>query len=76
LIAPFIGAALAIIGAIAIRTIEPREDVILVEEKRDFVIKKPIEPINSQVRYCPECGQKLLYKESKFCINCGFKFHS
>jgi len=76
IIMPFIGATFTIIAGIVSIAVKPREDVILVEEKRDFAIKKPIEPINSQVRYCPECGQKLLYKESKFCINCGFKFQS
>ncbi|TKJ19152.1 MAG: hypothetical protein CEE43_16345 [Promethearchaeota archaeon Loki_b32] len=76
MIAPFIGAALAIIGTIAIRTIKPREEVIRIEERKDLIIKTPIEPINIQVRYCPECGQKLISTEIRFCINCGFKFQS
>lgn len=73
LIAPFIGAALAIIGAIAIRPIEPREEVIRIEERKDLIIKTPIEPINSQVRYCTECGQKLISTEIRFCTSCGIE---
>jgi len=76
IIMPFIGATFTIIACIVSIAVKPREDVILVEEKRDFVIKKPIEQMVSNFKYCPECGQKLLYKESKFCINCGFKFQS
>lgn len=71
MIAPFIGAALTIIGAIAIRPIKPREEVIRIEERKDLTIKTPIEPIYSQVRYCHECGQKLISTEIRFCTSCG-----
>jgi len=73
IIAPFLGAALSIIGGIASKYIKPREDVIQIEESKDIPFKTPTEPLTGQIRYCPECGQKLISEGIRFCTSCGFQ---
>lgn len=76
IIAPFLGGALSIIGGIACRYIKPTDEVISIEEKKDFIVKMPTEPITRQTKYCPQCGQKLTITGIMFCGNCGFELKS
>jgi len=71
---PFIGAAFSIIIGIASKKIKPREVVQKVEENKFSIIYPQTDEISNNIRYCPECGQKVLYKEGKFCRYCGFEF--
>lgn len=64
-IGPFIGGALVIISVIASKKIKPREVIT----KTSMIAKR------SQLNYCPECGQKLLSKEGKFCTSCRFEIN-
>jgi len=73
LIASFIGGALAIISGVVSKMIKPREEPIRNGELKKFITKLPVESIEGQVNYCPECGQELLYKKGKFCVKCGFE---
>ena len=75
IIGPFIGAALAIIAGVASKTIKPREEPIRIAEIKDFITKTAPAPAPTigQINFCPECGQKLIQKGSKFCVNCGFE---
>jgi len=71
---PFIGAASSIIIGIASKKIKPREVVQKVEESKLPIIYPQTDEISNNFHYCPECGQKILYKEGKFCRYCGFEF--
>jgi len=69
-IGPFIGGALVIISVIASKKITPGEEAITIGE---FKKDTPVEAKIGQLNFCPECGQKLSSKESKFCTHCGFE---
>ncbi|MFX1304917.1 MAG: zinc ribbon domain-containing protein [Promethearchaeota archaeon] len=77
-IAPFIGAALSIIGGIASKTIKPRE--VILPMKKEFLkpeISQPSEIakdiVSSTFKFCPECGHKIISQDQRFCTNCGFE---
>jgi len=72
-IGPFIGAIIAIIGGIAIKTIKPREKPIRIQELKKFIATMPEENKIVSFKYCPECGQELFHKEGKFCSSCGYE---
>lgn len=72
-IGPFIGGALVIISVIAIKKITPGEELITIGEFKKAITNTPVEAKIGQLNFCPECGQKLPSKESKFCIHCGFE---
>ncbi len=76
IIGPFLGAAFSIIGAIAIKVAKPKEEISFPAEKKELVKEAPTDESITQYKYCPECGQKLLYSESKFCSYCGFELKS
>jgi predicted RNA-binding Zn-ribbon protein involved in translation (DUF1610 family) len=79
-IAPFIGAALSIIGGIASKTIKPRE-VILPMKKELMAPKREIGVTGDEIskstltsfKFCPNCGHKIISQEHRFCTNCGFE---
>ncbi|MFX1572369.1 MAG: zinc ribbon domain-containing protein [Promethearchaeota archaeon] len=82
IIGPFIGAGLAITAGVASKVTQPPKEVIKIQERQDFIEKQPTtsisqpEPISNEILFCPECGKKRIYKESKFCSHCGFEFKS
>lgn len=82
IIGPFIGAGLTIAGGVASKVIKPPEEAIKIEERQDFIEKvptktiSPTEPISNEILFCPECGKKRLYTESKYCSHCGFEFRA
>lgn len=74
-IGPFIGAILAIISGAASKTIKPREEAFITEDFKKAITKIPTEGNVAQIKYCPECGQKILFEARKFCTYCGFEFN-
>ncbi|MFX1410980.1 MAG: hypothetical protein ACFFA6_11545 [Promethearchaeota archaeon] len=81
-IAPFIGGGLTILGAIIGKTVG--KQVGIVKPAATPAIEKPapvaqtpppITPVEEpkEFRFCPECGAKIMYKESKFCGSCGYE---
>ncbi len=74
IISPFIGGVISILGIPAhyyffkyrIETLTERKQVF---KDKVTAIKKPI-----SINFCPKCGQKMEFKDSKFCPNCRFKF--
>lgn len=72
IIAPFIGAGLAIIGSIASKKIKPRDVSMYPKPKLGGIITKtPIGQISRKIKFCSECGHQLLYDGARFCPNCG-----
>jgi hypothetical protein len=73
-IAPFIGAALSIMGSIASKVIRQREIIIHTRQKQGKVVTKiPIGQHSYKINFCTECGHQILYTGSRFCTNCGKK---
>ena len=84
-IAPFIGAVLVIINGVASKKIKPGEEPLRIVEKTGFITKATPTPLTTlkptptsvptinQINFCPECGQNINLKGSKFCMNCGFE---
>jgi hypothetical protein len=76
-IAPFIAAALSIIGGIASKTLKTRE--VILSMKKEFpmapekVFNQPSEEIT--FKFCPNCGYKIVNPNNKFCTNCGFEIN-
>jgi hypothetical protein len=76
IIAPFITGALLIVAKIAIKVIGKREEIIMIERDK-FQISDSINKGESKrIKYCPQCGQKIMYKQGKFCSSCGYRFGS
>lgn len=85
-IGPFLGAVLAIISGIASKTIKLDVGLTRAPEVKSFISKttqtpRPMPmststsaPTINQINFCPECGQNIIQKGFKFCINCGFEF--
>lgn len=72
IIAPFIGAALAIFGSIASKKIKTRDVPIFTRQKQGGIITKtPIGQISRKIKFCSECGNQLLYDGARFCPHCG-----
>ncbi|MFW9882398.1 MAG: zinc ribbon domain-containing protein [Candidatus Thorarchaeota archaeon] len=77
IIAPFIGAAICIIGAIASKVSKPRE--VIFPEKRDFFKPEKVvisADLTKSFRFCPNCGHQIIKEEQRFCTNCGFELKS
>ena len=84
-IGPFLGAILAIISGIASKTIKLDVGPTWTPEVKSFISKttqtpRPMPmststsaPTTNQIKFCSECGQKIIQKGSKFCIGCGFE---
>ncbi|MFX1278807.1 MAG: hypothetical protein ACFFA3_05270 [Promethearchaeota archaeon] len=75
-IAPFIGAALSILGSIVSKFIRQRGVIIHTpifkkQIQRGVITKTPIGQISKKINFCPDCGHQLLYNRSNFCTNCG-----
>ncbi|MFW9880814.1 MAG: zinc ribbon domain-containing protein [Candidatus Thorarchaeota archaeon] len=70
-IAPFIGAGLSIAGSIASKIIKSREEPIIIGEKKGIKTIKPIGEESPQIKFCSDCGHRILPSGSKFCTNCG-----
>ncbi len=85
IIGPFLGAVLAIISGVASKTIKLDVGPTWTPEVKSFISKttqtpRPMPmststsaPTPNQIKFCPECGQKIIQKGSKFCMNCGFE---
>ncbi|NHJ21655.1 MAG: zinc ribbon domain-containing protein [Candidatus Lokiarchaeota archaeon] len=51
----------------------PRNDIV--PSKTDVATRyNPPSTAMKILNYCPECGNKVLRADTKFCTNCGFKF--
>ncbi|MFX1315560.1 MAG: hypothetical protein ACFE9T_06815 [Promethearchaeota archaeon] len=74
IIAPFIGAVIAIPGIVGHWYIFKYEGGI--REPRKEIIGKKITPMTTSpvLKFCPECGQKIEQEGVSFCSSCGFKF--
>ncbi|MFX1315563.1 MAG: hypothetical protein ACFE9T_06830 [Promethearchaeota archaeon] len=80
-IAPFIGGGLAILGAILGKTVGRQVGVAKpaaiprVEKPVPVAPTPPSTPAEEpkDYRFCPECGAKIMYKESRFCGSCGYE---
>jgi len=73
IIAPFLSGGLAIVGGVTSKYVSKRE-VIPLEKKAIPTAEPSITKEPKVFNYCPECGQKITYKESKYCSSCGFEF--
>jgi hypothetical protein len=75
-IAPFLSFVLIIASVIASKYVSKREREIPIIEKSIPGTEPVITEENKTLRYCPECGQKVMYEGSKFCPNCGYELHT
>ena len=73
IIAPFLSGVLAIVGVATSKYVSKRK-VMPIEKKVTPTIEPSITEEPKPFHYCPECGQKITYKESKYCSSCGFEF--
>ncbi|MFX1417569.1 MAG: zinc ribbon domain-containing protein [Promethearchaeota archaeon] len=74
IIAPFIGAAICIIGAIASKASKPRE--VILPEKKEFMKYEKIVISSGETetfKFCSNCGYQIYRQEQRFCTNCGFE---
>ena len=79
----FLGAILAIIGH-GVNKMSPRQPRnLIVPKKYPFVSPNVSKPIESSVeskstslKYCPQCGDKFILPNQKFCGNCGFEINN
>ncbi len=80
IIAPFLSGVLAIVGGIISKYVSKRkiipikEKVIPIKEKAIPTVEPSITKKLQVFNYCPECGQRITYKQSKYCSSCGFEF--
>ncbi len=80
IIAPFLTGVLAIVGGIISKYVSKRkiipikEKVIPIKEKAIPTVEPSITKKLQVFNYCPECGQRITYKQSKYCPSCGFEF--
>ena len=85
IIFPFISATLSFIGIGVFRYYSKRKDYIIppkigtinefIQPKMDAVKEyAPVSKMMGSLNFCPECGNKLLIADAKFCTNCGFKY--
>ncbi|MFX1315562.1 MAG: zinc ribbon domain-containing protein [Promethearchaeota archaeon] len=80
-IAPFIGGGLSLLGAIIGKAMGRQVGVVKpaaipkVEKPTPVAPTPPSPPVGEpkDFRYCPECGAKIMYKESRFCSSCGYE---
>ena len=74
IITPFIGAVIAVPGIIGHWYVFKYEGGIR-EPRKEIIGEKaiPMKP-SPALSFCPECGQKIMYKESKHCSSCGYEF--
>ena len=70
----FISAALSFIGVGVFRYYSKRK-VDIIPPKMDTIPEYiPVSKTMGSLKYCSECGYKLLLTDTNFCTNCGFKF--
>ncbi|MFX1389792.1 MAG: hypothetical protein ACFE9Z_07015 [Promethearchaeota archaeon] len=73
----FIGSIISLIGigVLKSRTRPPLE--VIVPMKKEIVNSVgESTPIGQSMKFCPECGHKILNSSHKFCVNCGFQIES
>ncbi|MFX1468623.1 MAG: zinc ribbon domain-containing protein, partial [Promethearchaeota archaeon] len=82
-IGPFLGSGLAIVGFIAAKVSQKQKREVIFVPKAISSPAAKAEPYSTllmdptiKINFCPECGQKLISETQRFCMNCGFKFHS
>jgi len=73
IIAPFLSGSLIIAGAGASKYVSKRE-VIPIKKKSIPTVEPSMTKEPKGFNYCPECGQRIAYKQSKYCSSCGFEF--
>ena len=73
IIAPFLTGVLAIVGAGTSKYVSKRE-IFPIKEKVIPRVETLITKESKGFNYCPECGQQITYKQSKYCSSCGFEF--
>jgi len=74
IIAPFIGAVIAIPGIIGHWYVFKYEGAIREPKGETIGDKEPLKDKPSTLKFCPECGLKIEKEGVTFCPNCGFKF--
>jgi len=85
-IGPFIGGGLAVICGVIAKVQKPKEEPIVkpvpIATQAPFTTQRepvraitPRVAIDPNVRYCPECGQKLTSTVIKYCPSCGIELH-
>ena len=85
IILPFISATISFIGVGVFRYYSKRKDYIL-QPKISTIIEYttpkigtineyvPVSKTMGSPNFCPECGNKIIHADAKFCTNCGFKY--
>ncbi|MFX1411723.1 MAG: zinc ribbon domain-containing protein [Promethearchaeota archaeon] len=74
IIAPFLSGGLIIAGVVISKYVPKREGVTPIKEKALPKTEVSTIEVAKTLSFCPECGQKIRYSESKFCTSCGFEF--
>lgn len=70
----FLSAALSFIGVGVFRYYSKRKEDIIPPKMDTIPEYIPVSKTMGSLKYCPECGYKLLLADANFCTNCGFKF--
>jgi len=70
----FISAALSFIGVGVFRYYSKRKEDIIPPKMDTIPEYITVSKTMGNLKYCPECGYKLLLADANFCTNCGFKF--
>lgn len=85
IIFPFISATISFIGVGVFRYYSKRKGYIIpqkigtineyIQPKMDYVKEYvPVSKTMGSPNFCPECGNKIIHADAKFCTNCGFKY--
>ncbi len=69
----FLGSGLMIIGFGISKYYKKRQLEVTMPKKRIDVEITPSDIPLGIVKFCPECGQKVVTSEQKFCIGCGYE---
>ncbi len=70
----FLSAVLSFIGVAVFQYYSKREEDIIPPRMDPIPDYIPVSKTMGNLKYCPECGNKNLLNDAKFCTNCGFKF--
>ena len=74
LVSLFLSAALSVIGIVVFQYYSKRKEDIIPPRMDTIPEYVPVSKTMGSLKYCPECGNKNLLIDAKFCMNCGFKF--
>lgn len=72
---PIIGAILIIISGIAGKMTQPKKIPIVREDLKKSIPEVRTTEKAAHGKFCPNCGTKVLRKQDRYCLKCGFEIN-